>query len=90
MLLIVVGEQIIGSNRIFGNEFGAGRFKADKGRVGDQGAERAVEATGGTVAILVFGMVTLLVLEVGSFPGLPMATLTGGPGTGSLLRDQAE
>jgi hypothetical protein len=60
-MLIIVGEQMIGPNRIFRGYFGAGRFEPDKRRDGDEGAKRAVEAAGGAVALLVFGAAALLV-----------------------------
>ena len=97
MTLIVIGEQIIGSNRIFGGDLWTGRFEPDKGRVRDEGAKRAVEAAGGAVAFLVFWLVVLLVLRLvgllflraGGFPGLPVTALARGPGTGILLCDRA-
>ena len=105
-MLIIVGEQMIGPNRIFRGCFGVGRFEPDKRRDGDEGAKRAVEAAGGAVALLVFGAAALLVfltvallvfltvarpvLMAGGFPGLPVAALIGDTGTGVLFCDRAD
>jgi hypothetical protein len=52
-MLIVIGEGIIGTNRIFDPCFGPGQFEANKSRVGDEGAERAIETTGGPVGLAI-------------------------------------
>lgn len=52
-MLVVVCEGIIGTNRIFDPCFGPGEFEANKSRVGDEGAERAIETTGRPAGLVV-------------------------------------
>jgi hypothetical protein len=60
VMLVIFSERIIGSNRIFDGCPGLAQIKANKGRVGDQGAERAVETAGRAVILLIFGARCLL------------------------------
>jgi hypothetical protein len=51
-MLVVVCEGIIGTNRIFDPCLGPGQFEANKRRVSDEGAERAIETIGGPVGLV--------------------------------------
>jgi hypothetical protein len=61
-MLVVVCEGIIGTNRIFDPCLGPGQFEANKSRVRDQGAERAVKTTGGTAGLVIIRAGRLLLV----------------------------
>ena len=52
-MLIIIRERIIGSSRIFNGCLGPVQFEVNKCRVGDEGAERAVETAGGPVGLVI-------------------------------------
>jgi hypothetical protein len=64
-MLIIVGEQIIGFNRIFGGYFGTRRFEANKRRNGYEGAKRAIETAGGMFGLSAVWKTAFLVLAAG-------------------------
>ncbi len=79
-MLVVVCEGIIGTNRIFDPCFGPGEFEANKSRVGDEGAERAIETTGGPVALVLIRARRFLPVTTGVRRSLGVGGGRGMPG----------